>query len=396
MLDAVDHFEDYNAHTAAGAHPLTSHLAHNLPHDPDLHAMQREPERAFNEMQEEENGADIHGDGPDARCQTKRGFQRAVKTPVIKYPYLVLSDQIKSMLTTPSACKNFVKEHATRYTQLSHLPYFNLVEQIVIDPMHNLFLGLVKTHFYNIWVQSKILRPNHELDVLHEMLADFVVPGSCGKLPTDIGMPSGGSLTADQWLLLSTVYGPVIVPQLWSACLPSHADEELLNQQVALITQMEAEKVLQATLKMDEKNALAKAKKKGKEAYAAEKARIMNEKAAAKQAEKARLSAEKKAQATQRKSTKRKAGSQVVEDLPEGQVQPPPPPPACQRTTILDKVPPQPDDMDLKFSLHPDDPGNFLKLCAALRILVQHHLNDQQVDTVEQLIREYGAELIKV
>lgn len=97
-------------------------------------------------------------------------------------------------LTTVNARKNFVKEHATRYTQLSRLPYFDLVEQIVIDPMHNLFLGefsilhryqlrgvhtsyigLVKTHFYNIWVQGKILRANHELDMFHEMLADVSV-----------------------------------------------------------------------------------------------------------------------------------------------------------------------------------------------------------------------------
>jgi hypothetical protein len=34
-----------------------------------------------------------------------------------------------------------VKSHASRYTQLSRLPYFSLTEQIVIDPMHNLFLG---------------------------------------------------------------------------------------------------------------------------------------------------------------------------------------------------------------------------------------------------------------
>ncbi|KAG2052105.1 hypothetical protein BDR06DRAFT_1009809 [Suillus hirtellus] len=151
-------------------------------------------------------------------------------------------------------------------------------------------------------------------------------------------MPSGGSLTANQWLLLSIVYGSIVpfisqVPQLWSACLPTDADE-ILNQQVALITWMEAEKVLQASLKMDEKNALAEAKKKGKEAHAAEKACIMNEKAAvaeakrvaklhaaaAKQAEKARLSAEKKEKAVQRKSMKWKAVSQAVEDLPKGQV----------------------------------------------------------------------------
>lgn len=41
----------------------------------------------------------------------------------------------------PTARKNFVKQHATRYCQLSRLPYFNLVQQIVVDPMHNLFLG---------------------------------------------------------------------------------------------------------------------------------------------------------------------------------------------------------------------------------------------------------------
>jgi hypothetical protein len=78
---------------------------------------------------------------------------------------------------------------------------------------------------------------------------------------------------------------------------------------------MEAEKVLQASLKADEKNVLAEAKKKGKEVYAAEKARITMEKAAVaeakriaklhaaavKQAEKARLSAEKKAKTMQRK-----------------------------------------------------------------------------------------------
>jgi hypothetical protein len=45
-------------------------------------------------------------------------------------------------LNAPTARKNFVKEHATRYSELSRLPYFNMVEQIVIDPMHNLFLGL--------------------------------------------------------------------------------------------------------------------------------------------------------------------------------------------------------------------------------------------------------------
>ena len=41
-----------------------------------------------------------------------------------------------------TACKNFVKDHATHHMQLSYLPYFNLVEQIMIDLIYNLFLGM--------------------------------------------------------------------------------------------------------------------------------------------------------------------------------------------------------------------------------------------------------------
>jgi hypothetical protein len=44
-------------------------------------------------------------------------------------------------LPMPTVCKNFVKVHATHYTQLSHLLYFNLVDQVMIDLMHNLFLN---------------------------------------------------------------------------------------------------------------------------------------------------------------------------------------------------------------------------------------------------------------
>lgn len=143
-------------------------------------------------------------------------------------------------------------------------------------------------------------------------------------------MPSGSSLTADQWLLLATVYGPVVVstsltyrlvssqftrhnkiPQLWSICLPTDADDEILRHRVDTIKKAESEKQAQANSKADQKKALAAAKMQGKDAFEAEKARIAQEKlaiaeaktqeklriAAAKQAEKVRLAAEKKASA---------------------------------------------------------------------------------------------------
>ncbi|KAJ7774088.1 hypothetical protein B0H16DRAFT_1304107 [Mycena metata] len=89
--------------------------------------------------------------------------------------------------TTKSARDAFVKEHATRWSELHRLPYFNICEMIVVDPMHNLFLGtvytsvllklsnpflgVVKTHFYHIWVQLNVLRKTKELRTLHALLA---------------------------------------------------------------------------------------------------------------------------------------------------------------------------------------------------------------------------------
>lgn len=37
------------------------------------------------------------------------------------------------------------------------------------------------------------------------------MPSHLGRLPTLVGVPAGGSLTADQWLLLATVVGPLAV-----------------------------------------------------------------------------------------------------------------------------------------------------------------------------------------
>jgi hypothetical protein len=99
---------------------------------------------------------------------------------------------------------------------------------VVIDPMHNLILGafrtfidildksnpclgLVKTHFYHIWVQGKILRKTKELKALHTILNNVKLPAYLGRLPSLMGVPAGGSLTADQWLLMATVVGPVAV-----------------------------------------------------------------------------------------------------------------------------------------------------------------------------------------
>lgn len=44
-------------------------------------------------------------------------------------------------ITSKAKHDDFVKKEGACFTQLSRLPYFDLVRGIVIDPMHNLILG---------------------------------------------------------------------------------------------------------------------------------------------------------------------------------------------------------------------------------------------------------------
>ncbi|KAF8578426.1 hypothetical protein K439DRAFT_1621346 [Ramaria rubella] len=66
----------------------------------------------------------------------------------------------------------------------------------IIDPMHNLLMGVLKNHWYGTWIQGKALRPGtavkkRELDRVHGYLKD-------------VGEPAGGALSADTYK--DTVY----------------------------------------------------------------------------------------------------------------------------------------------------------------------------------------------
>lgn len=43
--------------------------------------------------------------------------------------------------TSATGREAYVQEFATRWSEFARLPYFNMVQMIVIDPMHNLLLG---------------------------------------------------------------------------------------------------------------------------------------------------------------------------------------------------------------------------------------------------------------
>ena len=92
------------------------------------------------------------------------------------------------------ARQEFFTKHSARYFELARLPYFDPVRMTVFDPMHNILLGeekycailllttvlslgVMKTQWYDAWIQTNALRQRtatlkvaRELDDIHRFL----------------------------------------------------------------------------------------------------------------------------------------------------------------------------------------------------------------------------------
>ncbi|EIW80125.1 hypothetical protein CONPUDRAFT_155484 [Coniophora puteana RWD-64-598 SS2] len=127
------------------------------------------------------------------------------------------------------------KDHGSRWSELARLPYFDLVRHSVIDPMHNLLLGIARDQWYYRWIKTSVIRAstktlNRELGIIHKFLATFETPVWMGKLPNRVGETAGGSLTADEYKLATTTAWAIIIPVVWDAFV----DEATRDQEAAL------------------------------------------------------------------------------------------------------------------------------------------------------------------
>ena len=228
-------------------------------------------------------------------------------------------------------------------------------------------------------------------------------------------------------ILIAFLIISVQIPQLWSSRIPKHGGNSTSTRRLISIAVVEEEKAREASRWEDDQRTLAEAQAQGKEAHAAAKACITQEREAVLQAkkierlrvtaecqaEKARLAAENKARQLERKvrgccpqsqfcqathkskAAKRKATSQTVEGLPEGEQGVPPPPVNHAMLDVDDNII-ELDASNDKFSLHLDNPANLLRLSAALRLLVHRRLTDSHIDHTEQLLCEYCTKLLPV
>ena len=49
---------------------------------------------------------------------------------------------------SPDERGEFFTNHGVRWSELARLPYFDIVRQSIIDPMHNLLLGKTVSQFF--------------------------------------------------------------------------------------------------------------------------------------------------------------------------------------------------------------------------------------------------------
>ena len=101
------------------------------------------------------------------------------------------------LCTSKSQLRKKGSELGCRYSCLQKLPYYDAPRMLVVDPMHNLFLGLAK-HFTKRVLIEKQLLTESDFEVIQQRTDKIVTPADIGRIPYKI-QSFFSSFTADQF-----------------------------------------------------------------------------------------------------------------------------------------------------------------------------------------------------
>ncbi|OAD65341.1 hypothetical protein PHYBLDRAFT_176253 [Phycomyces blakesleeanus NRRL 1555(-)] len=136
------------------------------------------------------------------------GFE-ALTSGVKKYVACSECHAIYDNEAAPLCCTspNFVA-HGVRWFELHRLQYFDIVCCMIIDPMHNLFLGTAK-RMLERWVADGLI-DDKKLVAMQKAVEKVVLPPDYTSLGTKIakGFPY---MKADEWKSWCLVYSPVVL-----------------------------------------------------------------------------------------------------------------------------------------------------------------------------------------
>lgn len=138
-------------------------------------------------------------------CMDYSGFDRVQWIPRTYESHQLSASKILSC-TTKADILRAEGEYGYRYTLLLKLPYFHPSRMLVIDPMHNIFLGSGKYILKHIWLQRNLIEQS-QYNMIQNRMDRMKVPSDMGRIPYKI--TSGfSSFTADQfknWILYFSV-----------------------------------------------------------------------------------------------------------------------------------------------------------------------------------------------
>jgi hypothetical protein len=127
--------------------------------------------------------------------------------------------------------KQHVSETHVRWSELLRLPYFNPIRFLVVDPMHNLFLGIAHWIVKRLWVDCGKLTKSH-LKLMEMRAKKIQIPADLGRIPYKIATGEGFlGYTADQWKSFIMIYA---IPIMWD--LLDEADRKILANFVRACT----------------------------------------------------------------------------------------------------------------------------------------------------------------
>ncbi|KAL5506437.1 hypothetical protein EMCRGX_G008072 [Ephydatia muelleri] len=116
----------------------------------------------------------------------------------------MMPDDSKSSLEK----KELQRTWGVRYSELIRLPYLDLVQFRVVDPMHNLLLGTAK-YMMSVWKDNYNFS-KQDYQTMQEIIDSTRVPPFLGRIPHKIESKVS-SLTADQWKNWVLVYSVPIL-----------------------------------------------------------------------------------------------------------------------------------------------------------------------------------------
>ena len=89
-----------------------------------------------------------------------------------------------------SEINSIVRNTGAKYSVLFQLPYYDAVRFVIIDPMHNLFLGLAKSTL-KVWKENDLIGEK-DFGLLQRRVNPVVPPPEIGRIPSKIATGFSG------------------------------------------------------------------------------------------------------------------------------------------------------------------------------------------------------------